>query len=138
MFRLRHTLVSGFPRLWLIIRMPCSHGRSPLVTPDVRISRIRRSQIPSPQAFARSCADVSQVDQTLFLQMTVRGLPLGNSIRPLAPPTQMSRQPIPYKPVDLPKLLPRVPQPEVVGPTSQVYIQPTEQLWQRQKAPPMV
>lgn len=34
--------------------MPCPTARSPLLTPDVRISRIRRSQIPLPQACARS------------------------------------------------------------------------------------
>jgi hypothetical protein len=45
MFRFRPTSVSGFPRAWLSIRIPCTTARSPLVTPDGRISRIRRSQI---------------------------------------------------------------------------------------------
>jgi hypothetical protein len=45
MGRLRYTSVSGFPRLWLTTRMPYSGHSSPLVTPDVQISRIRRSQI---------------------------------------------------------------------------------------------
>ena len=55
MFRLRYTSVSGFPRTWLTARMPCPATRSPLVTPDVQISRIRRSQIPLPWACTRSC-----------------------------------------------------------------------------------
>ena len=55
MFRLRYTSVSGFPRMWLTARMPCPATRSPLVTPDVQISRIRRSQIPLPWACTRSC-----------------------------------------------------------------------------------
>ena len=54
MFRLRYTSVSGFPRTWLTARMPCPAIRSPLVTPDVQISRIRRSQIPLPGACARN------------------------------------------------------------------------------------
>ena len=55
MFRLRYTSVSGFPRRWLTARMPCPATRSPLVTPDVRNCRIRRSQIPLPWACTRSC-----------------------------------------------------------------------------------
>lgn len=43
--RFRPTSVSGFPRLWLNIRMPCLDYR--LVPPDVRFSRIRRSHMPS-------------------------------------------------------------------------------------------
>src|ERR1700734_3140065 len=124
MFRLRPTSVPGFPRAWLDIRMPCAYGSSPLVTPDVRISRIRRTQIPSPQACARCCANASQVNQPLLLQMTIQGRVPRNSIRPLAPPTQMTRQPIPYKPVDLPKLLARITQPKVIRPALQGLVQP--------------
>ena len=43
MFRLRLSSVSGFPRSWLKSRMPCTAAYSPLIEPDVRISRIRLS-----------------------------------------------------------------------------------------------
>jgi hypothetical protein len=56
LFRLRHTVFQGFPRMWLKIRMPCRTMDSPLVKPDVRLSRIRLSPQLSPQARAGSCA----------------------------------------------------------------------------------
>jgi len=43
LFRLRGTSVSGFSLSWLIYRMPCHAPCSPLLEPDVRISRIRLS-----------------------------------------------------------------------------------------------
>ena len=54
MVRLRPTSVSGFPHPWLNSRMPCTATHSPLVEPDVRMSRIRLSRRHSPPACARS------------------------------------------------------------------------------------
>ena len=55
MFRFRHTLVSGFPRMWLNIRIPCTASHSPLIKPDVRISLIRLSWKLSPGAYMQRC-----------------------------------------------------------------------------------
>jgi len=43
LIRLQHTSVSGFPRAWLSGCIPYRAPYSPLVEPDVQISRIRLS-----------------------------------------------------------------------------------------------
>ena len=53
LFRLQSTRCQGFPVRGLTTCIPCNLWAFPLVTPDVRISRIRRSQVPLPQADAR-------------------------------------------------------------------------------------
>ena len=44
MFRFRPTLFRGFPGTWLNSRIPCTASHSPLVEPDLQISRIRLSR----------------------------------------------------------------------------------------------
>ena len=44
MFRLHFTLFQGFPGAWLNICIPCIASHSPLIEPDVRLSRIRLSR----------------------------------------------------------------------------------------------
>ena len=44
MFRFRPTLFRGFPGTWLDIRIPCTASHSPLIEPDLQISRIRLSR----------------------------------------------------------------------------------------------
>src|ERR1700730_17405159 len=116
----------------LTSRLPCLPARSPLVAPDVRISRIRRSQIPEPHACARSCAAWTlQVDQAQFPQVLIPGLPYRRTVGPLAPSLQVSDQPTAYVTVDRPECLPGVAQPEVVRPAFQVSVQVPDQHRQR-------
>jgi hypothetical protein len=52
MVRLRVSFVSRFPLMGLNTRMPSVAPHSPLLEPDVRISRIRLSPVLSPQALS--------------------------------------------------------------------------------------
>src|SRR5438067_197780 len=104
--------------------MPCTAAPSPLLTPDVRFSRIRRSQVPLPQACTRSCAaQTSQVHQPQTRQALIPRLSFRGAEGPLAPPPQVGDQPTPYVPIDPPHRLPRVAQAVVVRPAFQVPVQ---------------
>ena len=88
MGRRRHSSVSGFPHACLSIRMPYTATHSPLLEPDVQISRIRLSRGLSPQAFARSCRLLLGLLAQLLSQERefLRQLPPAAPLRqPLAP-----------------------------------------------------
>ena len=85
MVRLRHTLLSGFPRMCLTSRMPCTSSASSLVKPDVRVSRIRLSPSLSPWAWQAVAPPwLAGGSPAQLLIVLVRTDSLGNPIRSLA------------------------------------------------------
>ena len=98
--------------------------RSPLVEPDVRISRARLSRSLSPQAFAGSCAVVvSQPYQSQSVEERIETHPFRQSEGPLAAPSQMVRETVSDVPVDVTESHWWIPEGEVVAPAFQVRIQ---------------
>jgi hypothetical protein len=92
MGRLRYTSVSGFPRVWLTTRMPYSGHSSPLVTPDVQISRIRRSQILLVAGIRKEVTVHLDRQQAQLNQVLIPGDSFRTTEGPLAPPAQMPDQ----------------------------------------------
>jgi len=70
--------------------MPCSGHSSPLVTPDVRMSRIRRSQILIAKGMHKELTGHLETQKTKAVQLRVPGGSFPGLERPLAPPTQVS------------------------------------------------
>ena len=121
-FRLRPRLVSGFPRMDFNLRMPCTAFRSPLVTPDVRISRIRRSQILLAAGLRKELTVHLHRHQAQVDQMLIVGRSFRRTEGPLAPPAQMPAQTLTNVPAYLPKRPPGVAQSEVFPPSFQVSV----------------
>jgi hypothetical protein len=115
-------MVSGFPRMYLTLRMPCTAFRSPLFTPDVRISRIRRSQIPLAAGLHKELTVHLHRLQTQLGQVLIVGRSFRGTEGPLAPPAQMPDQTLTYVPADLPKRPPGMAQSEVFPPSFQVSV----------------
>src|SRR5438067_13229025 len=72
--------------------MPCPEACSPLVTPDVRISRIRRSQILLAAGVRKELTARLHRHQTEVGQLTIPGGSFRWSEGSLAPPAQVSVQ----------------------------------------------
>src|ERR1700678_3815234 len=123
MFRLRDTAVSGFPHAWLTTRMPYTASRSPLLTPDVRISRIRRSQIPLAAGFHKELMAHLHRRQPQLEQVLIPGSSLRGSERPLAPPAQVPDHTLPNKSADHAVCPAWIAQLEVFPPALQVAVQ---------------
>src|SRR5215210_4365837 len=102
--------------------MPCNCPRSPLVTPDVRISRIRRSQIPLAAGIRKEVTVPLHRQQPQIEQLTIPGGSLRRAEGPLAPPAQMPDQTLADIPADLAERLPWVAQLEVLPPALQVSV----------------
>ena len=113
MFRLRDTSVSGFPRLWLLTRMPCRRTCSALVTPDVRISRIRRSPIPRTAGVRTEWTDRRHRHQAQRGPLPIPGGSFRGTEGPLTPPAPRPEQTLAHRAADLPERLPGVTQREV-------------------------
>src|SRR5712691_471287 len=117
---------------------------SPLVEPDVRISRIRLSRKLSPQAYADSCAVALlrplqtglQIHQPHPFELFVVAHPFRRSERPLAATPHVPREALSRVPVDLPICHSRISIPKVVCPSSQVQVQLLDQPRQRLETHP--
>src|SRR6266404_4722986 len=117
---------------------------SPLVEPDVRISRIRLSRKLSPQAYADSCAAVLfrtlqtgfQIQQPHLFEAFVVAHTFRRSEGPLAATPHVPREALSRVPIDLPISLSRISIPKVVCPSSQVLVQLLDQPWQRLETHP--
>src|SRR5438034_401744 len=134
MGRLRYTSVSGFPRSWLTTRMPYSGQRSPLVTPDVRISRIRRSQILLVAGVRKEMTVYLHRQQAQLEQVLIPGSSFPGTEGPLTPPAQMPDQTLAHEPADLAKSPPWIAELEVFPPACQVSIQPLDEFGHRHEA----
>src|SRR3990172_7603530 len=107
---------------------PRDTTHSPLVEPDMRISRIRLSRSLSPQAFAGSCAvEVSQVHQSELIEELIETHPSRQSEGPLAASPQMTREAVSDVPVDLSECHSWVPESEVVCPSIEVAVQHSDE-----------
>jgi hypothetical protein len=133
--RLRPASVSGLPRPWLNSRMPRAATHSPLVEPDVQVSRIRLSRRHLPQACAGSCAQSrSQHHQAHLPEVGREGHPCRGSKGSLAPPLQVLDHATLDVPVDRPEGHAGVPVAEVVRPALQVPVQVGTRAGRGQKA----
>src|SRR5262245_28744907 len=103
--------------------MPCSGPPFPLVTPDVRISRIRRSQILLAAGVRKEVTAHRHRLQTQGEQVTIPGGAFRGTEGPLAPPAQVPDQTLTHVPADLPKRPLRIAQLEVGPPALQVSVQ---------------
>jgi len=102
-FRLRLTSVSGFPRMWLNVRLPCAATCSPLLEPDVRISRIRlsRKTLAPRHTQGDQREKSSQGLPSQVQQMLVKRLAFRLAERPLTATLKMGVEPSFDKSVEL-------------------------------------
>src|SRR3977135_4300804 len=118
---------------------------SPLVEPDVRISRIRLSRKLSPQTYADSCAvgllrplqTGLQIHQPHPFELFAGAHPFRRSERPLAATPHVPREALSRVPVDLPIPHSRISIPKVVCPSLQVQVQLLDQPRQRLETHPL-
>src|SRR5260370_7218650 len=75
--------------------MPCTRPRSPLVTPDVQISRIRRTQILLAAGLHKELTAAVKRPQAQVGQLLIPGSSFRRMEGPLAPPAQMPDQTLP-------------------------------------------
>src|SRR5688572_4443779 len=95
-------------------------SRSPLLTPDVRISRTRRSQILLTAGVRKERTTHLHRQQAQLGQLTIPGGSFRGAEGPLTPPTRMPGQTLANKPADLVERLPGMTGLEVFPPASQV------------------
>src|SRR5208337_5347789 len=107
---------------------------SPLVEPDVQVSRIRLSGKHEVEGMHSSLletdARASEVLQPHPSVLGVEAYPVGRTIRPLAAPLQMAREAFAHIAVDRPEGDARVPEREVVRPPFPMSIQLFHQPWE--------
>src|SRR3954453_7584282 len=102
--------------------MPCTRPNSPLVTPDVRIYRIQRSQILLAAGLRKELKDPLHRQQAQVDQLTIPGGSFRTPEGPLAPPAPVPDQTLAFIPPDRAERPSWIAQLEVLPPALEVSV----------------